>query len=37
MIKEQFKKAFDENALNIFENTEQKFSIGLIPGYFFPN
>lgn len=31
MIKEQFKKPFAENALNMFENTKQKFSLGLIP------
>lgn len=30
MFKKQFKKPFSENVLNIFENTEQKFSVGLI-------
>lgn len=36
MIREQFKNPFAENALNMFENTKQKFSIGVIPDCCFP-
>lgn len=36
MIKEQFKKPFAGNSLNMFENTKQKFSIGLLPNCCFP-
>lgn len=36
MVNEQLKKPFSTNVLNVFETTELKFSIGLIPYCCFP-